>query len=71
MFSVGSQGFKLLSSLAFDGLRHPPVCLTFLANLPLTISLRIDASWTIFSSQKPLSPYGSKALYLNEPSLLA
>jgi hypothetical protein len=71
MFSVGSQGFKFLSSLAFDGLRHPPVCLTFLANLPLTISLRIDASWTIFSSQKPLSPYGSKALYLNEPSLLA
>jgi hypothetical protein len=71
MFSVGSQGFKLLSSLAFDGLHHLPVCLTFFADLPPTISLRIDASRTIFSSQKPLFPCGSKAFFLDEPSLLA
>jgi hypothetical protein len=38
MFSVDSQGFKILNSLAFDGFRHPPVCLTFFANLSPTIS---------------------------------
>jgi hypothetical protein len=71
VFSDGPQGFQILSSLAFDGLHHPPVCLTFFANLSSTISLRSNVSRTIFSSQKPLSPYGSKASYLCEPLLLA
>jgi hypothetical protein len=38
VFSVSSQGFKNLNSLAFDDFRHPPACLTFFANLSPTIS---------------------------------
>jgi hypothetical protein len=71
MFSIGSQGLVPLSSLAFDGSHHPPACLTFFANLSPTISLRINASRTIFSSQKPFLPCGSKVLFLCEPSFLA
>jgi hypothetical protein len=55
-FSVGSQGLEILNSLAFDDFHHPPACLTFIANLSPTISLRNQRLTDYFFVFKALIP---------------